>query len=225
MLIKKVKREKMNNFIIASILLNLFSLCLYMSLHVKIFGKRNIIIRIIKEIPRCLGYLNKIKIIQYKQYRGKKHYLLTFHKESESYISFYTLDEINDEICKKKSVSEIYIIEKIRECNYIIILMFCVSFLYYLLYFFKILNFNSVFILCLFVNILTCIITIYLYLINYRNKLGYFGNNYDEAKELLYFIKMIKDDSDINKGKKIFNENYETIYDTRNLNVLTEGQE
>ncbi len=103
--------------------------------------------------------------------------------------------------------------------------MFCVSFLYYLLYFFKILNFNSVFILCLFVNILTCIITIYLYLINYRNKLGYFGNNYDEAKELLYFIKMIKDDSDINKGKKIFNENYETIYDTRNLNVLTEGQE
>lgn len=217
----------MNNFIIASILLNLFSLCLYMHLQVKIFGKRNIIIRIIKEIPRCIGYiirLYKIKIIQYKQYRGKKRFLLTFSNKDHMYVTFYTLDEINDTICKKKSVSEIYIIEKIRDYNYIMIMLFSVSFLYYLLYFFKILNFNSVFILCLFVNILTWIITIYLYLINYRNKLGYFGNNYDEAKELLYFIKLIKDDSDINKGKKIFNEKYESIYDTRNLSALTEGQ-
>jgi len=43
-------------------------------------------------------------------------------------------------------------------------------------------------------------------LLFYRIKKGYYGMNYEECKELIYYLMNDKDKNDINRGKKIFNE-------------------
>ncbi len=56
-------------------------------------------------------------------------------------------------------------------------------------------------------TIMICMIVLHQTVITYRIKRGVYGSNYGEAKELLYYIKEYsKNNKDINKGKKIFNE-------------------
>lgn len=43
-------------------------------------------------------------------------------------------------------------------------------------------------------------------LVSYRVKKGYYGMNYEECKELIYFLMDNKDNNNIDNGKKIFNE-------------------
>lgn len=61
----------------------------------------------------------------------------------------------------------------------------------------------------IFLDIFAVLIIISQLLINYRIKKGYFGTNYTEAKEVLYFLK-VNNNKNNKTGKKILNEIYNT---------------
>ena len=46
------------------------------------------------------------------------------------------------------------------------------------------------------------------WLVNYRINKGYYGTNYEEAKELLYYLIENNDKNNKNTGKKILNDEY-----------------
>lgn len=89
-----------------------------------------------------------------------------------------------------------------------ILLFLCVMSNYFL--FFNEINIQDIIFLVL--NVQIWLVLVNQILLNYRNKKGYYGTNYDEAKEIIYFIKKSSSD-DINKfgGKKILNEVEEQV--------------
>lgn len=58
----------------------------------------------------------------------------------------------------------------------------------------------------IFLYVLVGLIMISRILISYRISKGYYGTNYEESKEILYYLLEDKDKNDKNSGKKIFNE-------------------
>lgn len=57
-----------------------------------------------------------------------------------------------------------------------------------------------------FLDVLLIFLLMSRFLISYRIERGYYGMNYEECKELIYYLMDDNDKNDKNKGKKIFNE-------------------
>lgn len=64
---------------------------------------------------------------------------------------------------------------------------------------------------------LACLLVLYNILIIYRYEKGYYGTNYEEAKELLYYIKKTKNNHNDSNGKKIFNETADKEIESEDL--------
>lgn len=70
-------------------------------------------------------------------------------------------------------------------------------------------------------TVLVWLIVICQILLIYRNEKGYYGTNYDEAKEIIYFImKSSNDDINTHGGKKFLNEMEENIAITNGEKVI-----
>lgn len=107
------------------------------------------------------------------------------------------------------SVSDILIGKKSKKNDNVMKLMFVFVMINC---FFSFINVNIRDIVYLVLTVQIWLVLINQILLNYRNKKGYYGTNYDEAKEIIYFIKKSSND-DINKfgGKKILNEVEEQV--------------
>lgn len=103
---------------------------------------------------------------------------------------------------KKGNLIEELVKNKSQKNSKILLLLVLINICNYILNL-KIPNLNSK-IISLFLTVTFGLIAFYNILIIYRSRKGYYGTNYDEAKEILYFIK--QNNNDINKGKKIFND-------------------
>lgn len=107
-------------------------------------------------------------------------------------------------IKKQDSVIEELFIKKKKTYNHAIKLMFIAALLYCIINIIFDINIKNEVIILL--DIVVVLMIISQLLISYRIKKGYFGTNYDEAKEILIYLIENNDKNDKNSGKKIFNE-------------------
>ena len=108
------------------------------------------------------------------------------------------------------SISDMVINEKSKKNDNVMIVMSIYVISNYCFYFF--INVNIQYIVFTFLTVLIWLVLINQMLLTYRNKKGYYGTNYDEAKEIIYFIKKTSsDDINTSGGKKIFNEMEEQV--------------
>lgn len=125
-------------------------------------------------------------------------------------IPFICLKQISERSTQKHdSFSENYIETKLKKCRKAIWSIIVFSILYNYLKYFNYVNIeDNTFI---FLLIMLWLVTGCYMLFNYRYVKGYYGMNYTEAKDLIYFIKQLKNNNNNTKGKKIFNENKEKV--------------
>lgn len=103
------------------------------------------------------------------------------------------------------SISDILIDKCLKRNDNLMIGMFIYITINYYLYFFTNINLKDIIFLLL--TILIWLIVIDQILLIYRNKKGYYGTNYDEAMELIYFMKQSSnDDINTSSGMKVLNE-------------------
>lgn len=100
-------------------------------------------------------------------------------------------------------VEELYN-KKTKQYNYAVIPLLFGAILYCFIDIFFDMNTNME--LMIFLDIFICFVLISRGLIVYRIKHGYYGTNYEEAKELLYYLIQDNDNNDKNIGKKLFTE-------------------
>lgn len=104
-----------------------------------------------------------------------------------------------------KSISDILIDKYLKRNDNVMIVMLIYVTIIYNLNFFTNINLESIVFLLL--TILIWFILIDQILLIYRNKKGYYGTNYDEAMELICFIKQSSnDDFNTSNGIKVLNE-------------------
>lgn len=112
--------------------------------------------------------------------------------------SFGNIDEKNMSICDD------FIKKKIDKCNKIMKIISCFAIICFICNFF---DENRNIVIWRFVILvgLACLLFLYHFILIYRYEKGFYGTTYEEAKELLYFIKQ-NNNNNYTKGKKIFNE-------------------
>lgn len=113
--------------------------------------------------------------------------------EKESYLSK-----------KQRSIVEEIYYKNIEKYNRASIIIYMSIIIYYCINIFFSNNIKIEVVILLYVFwALTLILR---FLIGYRVKRGYYGTNYGESKEILYYLAENRDKNDKNSGKKIFNE-------------------
>lgn len=105
---------------------------------------------------------------------------------------------------KKYSIVEEMYNKKRRRYQYAVVFLSISAGIYSCMGIFLNFNFQVEVLLLLFV--LIGLIAILNSLVSYRIKKGYYGTNYGESKEILYYLKTDKNRNDKNSGKKIFND-------------------
>lgn len=138
----------------------------------------------------------------------KKNFLKIYREE------LYRFEK--ERLKNNSSILDMLINEKSKRNENMMIVISIYMILNYYLYVFV--NVNIQYVVFVLLTALVWLIVIYQIVLIYRSKNGYYGTNYEEAKEIIYFTKKLSDD-DINMsgGPKILNE-------IENQDSVTNGQ-
>lgn len=124
---------------------------------------------------------------------------LYFYLEKEN-----SKDDVSNTNKEKYSIVEEIYNKKKKQYVYAIVILAISASIYCCMDIFF--NFDFHFEILLFFYALIGLIAILNVLVSYRIKKGYYGTNYEESKEILYYMTEDKDKNNINPGKRIFND-------------------
>ena len=111
----------------------------------------------------------------------------------------------SDNTVESRDFEEAILEDKAKKNSIAILGLFFSVLIYSLLYF--VFEINVKFEIFFVITVMIVMVVMNQMIITYRMKKGIYGTNYTEAKEILYFIKEYsKNNQDINKGKKVFDE-------------------
>lgn len=156
---------------------------LYINNDIKSLNPLFIILETLNTLFICLFYSLNRKLINETLF-GKK----AFRKDCPTY-NIDVLEKFSKAQIKKNTIA-------------LTIVLICLI-IYSCLYFWS--NMNLEYIILIILNILPWIIILYRALFTYRVKNQFYGTNYDEARELICFIKDSKN-NDFQNGKYYFQE-------------------
>lgn len=181
---------------------------------------------LVKSIDRKINTFVNGKSYEKYVSRSKSSMKSTFDKQTflQKYISFYKIveDKLTYEYKEEdkksyNSVSDMVIDAKSPKNDNIMIVMFVYVIINYCFIFFN--NIDMLYVL--FLTVLIWLILFYQILLIYRNRKGYYGTNYDEAREIIFFIKQSSNDNIDKFGRKgILNEVQEDVSVTSGEKVI-----
>lgn len=164
-------------------ILSLFIIFMYINNDVKTLHPFFIIVEVLNTLFIYLFYSINRKIIKNRLF-GKK----AFNKEGHTY---------------NVNILEKFLKAQLKKNTLALITVFICLIMYSCLYFMS--NMNLEYVILIILNILPWMLILYRVLFTYRVKNQFYGTNYDEARELLCFIKDSRD-NDSQNGNYYFNE-------------------